>query len=142
MVATSGSPAPLPPGFALQDGTLLDAILAIGQHSWANGLVAIGTTAPTALQLTQKFNNMAVVGSGTGVNLPQANGGNWVVINNGVSASGHTLAIYSSQTSTTDTIDGTAGTTGTTLSTANRAALFICFLPGAWTSFLLGAVSS
>lgn len=142
MAVVSGSPAPFNPGFELIDGTALNVALArgIGFSSYASGLVAVGTTAPTGLQLNAVVNKFATVASGTGANLPQAIAGATCLVD--VRAGANTMAIYSSQTSTTDTIDGTAGTTGTTLTQAHGAALFVCYTAGAWVSYLMGAVSS
>lgn len=138
MAVNSGIPAPFTPGLALQDGSGLNAALAYDRTSWASGLTATGTNQATALVLANNLNEFDTVASGTGAALPPAVlGGYCYIFNYGANP----LAIYGNPT-TNDTIDGVAAATGTTLTAAHRGVQLFCVKPGAWISFLQGAVSS
>jgi hypothetical protein len=138
MAVNSGTPTPFQSGLALQDGAALDTAIAQDLTSWASGLTATGTNQATALQLAANLNEFDTVASGAGCALPRATlGGYCYVFNYGA----NTLAIYGNPVSN-DTIDTVAAATGTTLTAAHRGAQFICLKPGAWISFLMGAISS
>src|ERR1700744_5085202 len=143
MAVSSGMPQPFQPGFNLEDGSLLNKALSADLATWASGLTATGTTQATALQLAAVLNQCSTVASSTGVNLPPATLGSYVLVLNG---GANAMKVYSAQTAlfpgNTDTIDGTAGSTGVTLTNTNRGAFFYCVAPGAYISMLIGAVSS
>lgn len=125
--------APFQPGFALQDGSALNAALG---YSSETGIVALGTTQATAYALRAGINVVGTAAAATGVRLPAPTPGSaeTVVFNDGAS----TLTIYASGT---DTIDGVAGATGVSLTAAARCAFYPTDV-GKWKSALLGATSA
>ena len=130
-------PQPLPPGFALQDGTTLNSLLASQLASSQYNAVANGTSAATGTQITAVFTHFGTVASGGYAVLPAAKAGTIVYVFNG-GANTINIAPYAA----TDTIDGGSAGAATTLTVAHRGAQFYCFSPGIWISDLVGAVSS
>lgn len=141
MAAASGQNTPFNAGFELIDGSQLNRSLAdrLGASSWANGLVGLGTTQATALQLTQRLNKFTTIASGTGVALPAANAGDIVLID--VRLGSNAIQVYG-KIGSSDTVDTVAGSTGVTLTNTNLGAMFVCFTSGAWTSMKFGAIST
>lgn len=125
--------APFPPGFGLQDGSLLNASLG---YSSEVAITALGTTRDTAFPLRAGINVVSVAAANTGVRLgiPAIGDAETVVFNDGAS----TLQVYASGT---DTIDGVAATVGVALS-ANARCAFYPVNTGTWKSALLGATSA
>jgi hypothetical protein len=135
MAAVTYTPQPLPPGFALQDGSQLNALIAKDQGVSTDGAIANGTTKATGTQIVANMTYFATVGaSGQAILPPALPGINVIVVNAGA----NTLTLNPFEASGT-TIDGAATTT---LSAANRVANFYCKAPGTWISWLGGAVSS
>lgn len=135
MAVVNYTPQTFPPGFALQDGTALDA--AVGT-STSDGFAAAGTNQATGTAITQTVNNMTTCAASAGVVLPVATIGRQITLfNNGT---GQTCKVYGNP-SDAATIDGTAGATGVSLSNNNRCT-YRCVAPAKWISALLGATSS
>jgi hypothetical protein len=135
MAFYSDTPQALQPGFALQDGSAINAALAAGGESVASGIVATGTTLASAFALKAAINQVATAAASTGVALSDlAPGYSQTVFNAGVS----TLTVYAPNGITIDTV---AGATGVPLSAAARCR-YTCVAPGVVISALLGAVSA
>jgi len=100
----------------------------------ATGLVAVGTTQATALQLSAVFNAITTSSASTGVKLPPCEAGAMVYIYN---LSGQTLQIYSNGTETMNA--AVAGATGVALGNTKTA---ICFATSATTWAVTAALSS
>lgn len=82
----------------------------------AVGLVAVGTTAATALQLSAVYNTITTSSASTGVKLPPTEDGAMVGIRND---SGQTVTVYPATSSTIN-----AGASSVTLATAKTMILF------------------
>lgn len=115
------------PGRRLIDPKQTIQLLANGQgFVSSNALTATGSTRADALSLpAYGFIRVGTAGSGTGVTLPSAQGGQFVMLAND---GAETLAVYALGD---DTINGTAGSTGVTQVTT-AAALYFCCIPGKW----------
>lgn len=100
----------------------------------ATGLVAVGTTQATALQLSSVFNAITTSSASTGLKLPPCEAGAMVYIYN---LSGQTLQIYSNGTETMNA--AVAGATGVALGNTKTA---ICFATSATTWAVTAALSS
>jgi hypothetical protein len=100
----------------------------------ATGLVAVGTTQATALQLSAVFNAITTSSASTGLKLPPCEAGAMVCIYN---LSGQTLQIYSNGTETMNA--AVAGATGVALGNTKTA---ICFATSATTWAVTAALSS
>ena len=100
----------------------------------ATGLVAVGTTQATALQLSAVFNAITTSSASTGLKLPPCEAGAMVYIYN---LSGQTLQIYSNGTETMNA--AVAGATGVALGNTKTA---ICFATSATTWAVTAALSS
>ena len=100
----------------------------------ATGLVAVGTTQATALQLSAVFNAITTSSASTGVKLPPCEAGAMVYIYN---LSGQTLQIYSNGTETLNA--AVAGATGVAVGNTKTA---ICFATSATTWAVTAALSS
>jgi hypothetical protein len=133
MAATSGFPQPFVPGEFLQDGSVLNAALALDGFSFADGQTAGTASVPSPI--TQVNTVYTTVAASAVALAPKAIPGTYFIVQN---YGANTLGIKPN--AATDTIDGS--TSNATLSTANRAAMFACTVAGAWRSFLLGATTS
>lgn len=107
----------------------------------AVGLVAVGSTQATALQLSAVFNTITTSSASTGVKLPPCEAGAVILIYN---LSGQTLQIYSTDVVPTGTSVATinaavAGSTGVQLGNTKTA---ICFGTSATTWVVAAALSS
>ena len=100
----------------------------------ATGLVAVGSTQATALQLSAVFNTIATSAASTGVKLPPCEAGAMVYIYN---LAGQDLRIYSNGTETLNA--AVAGATGVLLGNTKTA---ICFATSATTWAVTAALSS
>lgn len=100
----------------------------------ATGLVAVGTTQATALQLSAVFNAIATSSVSTGVKLPPCEAGAMVYIYN---LAGQDLRIYSNGTETLNA--AVAGATGVLVGNTKTA---ICFATSATTWAVTAALSS
>ena len=100
----------------------------------ATGLVAVGTTQATALQLSAVFNTIATSAASTGVKLPPCEAGAMVYIYN---LAGQDLRIYSNGTETLNA--AVAGATGVLVGNTKTA---ICFATSATTWAVTAALSS
>jgi len=100
----------------------------------ATGLVAVGSTQATALQLSAVFNAITTSSASTGLKLPPCEAGAMVYIYN---LSGQTLQIYSNGTETMNA--AVAGATGVALGNTKTA---ICFATSATTWAVTAALSS
>lgn len=100
----------------------------------ATGLVAVGSTQATALQLSAVFNAITTSSASTGLKLPPCEAGAMVYIYN---LSGQTLQIYSNGTETMNA--AVAGATGVALGNTKTA---ICFATSATTWAVTAASSS
>lgn len=104
---------------------------------FADPITAAGTTQATATPLNALLNNIATVGAGTGVNLPQsASGLQILVMNNGLNP----LQVYPLQ-GAADTINGVAAGNGVQQQTGT-AATYNCTTTGVWTVAALSPVNS
>lgn len=118
------------PGIRMFDGSqVVSAHNQMNNYAFSENLVALGTTAATALQLTNPLNHVGTTASSTGVALPNCYAGAVVMISN---AGAQTLAIYG-KSGTSDTINATAGSTGTTQAT-NTSKIYYCPTNGKWAS--------
>jgi hypothetical protein len=136
MAATSSTPAPFQAGFALQDGSALNAALAAPGWSVQAGQTALGAALASAFPLEATITQFSTVAAGTGAYLlaTMVPGQFRDVYNDGA----QTLTVYAAGGAT---IDGTAGATGVSLSSTHRCR-YTCLAPGVFESALLGAVSS
>lgn len=130
MAITSGNTGPFAPGFALQDGSKLNA--ATGS-SWMAGIVAhSGGTQAAAFGLTAFLNEIdTVAADNDSVKLPPAEPGTEVIINNN---GAHTLAVYGAGADTIAAQGSTAqqpAATGVT-QTTGVSTNYICTTPGQW----------
>lgn len=102
-------------------------LLAQGQaYQSAIGVSAAGTTRTDATQLNDyALTNVSTTAASTGVNLPSAQGNQWIMLAN---SGANTLTVYALGS---DTINGTAGATGVTMSTG-QAALYFSPTIGKW----------
>ena len=100
----------------------------------ATGLVAVGSTQATALQLSSVFNAIATSAASTGVKLPPCEAGAVVYIYN---LAGQDLRIYSNGTETLNA--AVAGATGVLVGNTKTA---ICFATSATTWAVTAALSS
>ncbi|CAB5228627.1 hypothetical protein UFOVP1545_9 [uncultured Caudovirales phage] len=100
----------------------------------ATGLVAVGSTQATALQLSAVFNTIATSAASTGVKLPPCEAGAMVYIYN---LAGQDLRIYSNGTETLNA--AVAGATGVLVGNTKTA---ICFATSATTWAVTAALSS
>ena len=100
----------------------------------ATGLVAVGTTQATALQLSAVFNAITTSSASTGVKLPPCEAGAMVYIYN---LAGQDLRIYSNGTETLNA--AVAGATGVLVGNTKTA---ICFATSATTWAVTAALSS
>ena len=100
----------------------------------ATGLVAVGTTQATALQLSAVFNAITTSSASTGVKLPPCEAGAMVYIYN---LAGQDLRIYSNGTETMNA--AVAGATGVLVGNTKTA---ICFATSATTWAVTAALSS
>lgn len=102
-------------------------LLAKGQgHQTQLALTATGSTRADALQLLgYGMQRVGTAAAGTGVTLPSAQPGIFVMLAND---GAETLAVYALGS---DTINGTAGSTGVTQVTT-AAALYFCCVAGKW----------
>ena len=100
----------------------------------ATGLVAVGSTQATALQLSSVFNAIATSAASTGVKLPPCEAGAVVYIYN---LAGQDLRIYSNGTETMNA--AVAGATGVLVGNTKTA---ICFATSATTWAVTAALSS
>ena len=142
MAVVKSTPTPFQTGPRLIGGEALNFALAANIVSCNSGLTAAGSTNLTALALTAVINQLATVGSGTGVILP-ANpvpGQRCVVMNDGA----NTLTVYANDGSTIDTVAGATGVSLTkyVAATTPGKAVFFCIAPLTWESALLGQISS
>lgn len=95
-----------------QSGAAAEAICGYGR----TGLVAVGSSATDALQLSADWNTITTSSASTGVKLPPTEAGAMVGIRND---SGQTVTIYPATGSTIN-----AGSASVTLATAKTALLF------------------
>jgi hypothetical protein len=100
----------------------------------ATGLVAVGSTQATALQLSAVFNAITTSSASTGVKLPPCEAGAMVYIYN---LAGQDLRIYSNGTETLNA--AVAGATGVLVGNTKTA---ICFATSATTWAVTAALSS
>ena len=100
----------------------------------ATGLVAVGSTQATALQLSAVFNAITTSSASTGLKLPPCEAGAMVYIYN---LAGQDLRIYSNGTETMNA--AVAGATGVALGNTKTA---ICFATSATTWAVTAALSS
>ena len=100
----------------------------------ATGLVAVGTTQATALQLSAVFNAITTSSASTGLKLPPCEAGAMVYIYN---LAGQDLRIYSNGTETLNA--AVAGATGVLVGNTKTA---ICFATSATTWAVTAALSS
>jgi hypothetical protein len=100
----------------------------------ATGLVAVGSTQATALQLSAVFNAITTSAASTGVKLPPCEAGAMVYIYN---LAGQDLRIYSNGTETLNA--AVAGATGVLVGNTKTA---ICFATSATTWAVTAALSS
>jgi len=128
-------PDRLPNGYALQDGAVLENLLATPQWQTNYGITAVGTSrASTTPSLTLGSNVVTVsTSSNYGVVLPSAVAGSVVYFYNADSADAVTVFALAS-----DTINGTAGATGVSYAAAKRV-LFIAVTNGVWVANVMSA---
>ena len=100
----------------------------------ATGLVAVGSTQATALQLSAVFNAITTSSASTGLKLPPCEAGAMVYIYN---LAGQDLRIYSNGTETMNA--AVAGATGVLVGNTKTA---ICFATSATTWAVTAALSS
>ncbi len=118
------------PGLRLLDGADINALAGGQGYSTVAAVTAAGTTQATATQL--QYNAITRIGtaaSSTGVVMPSAQPGMWMMIAND---GAQTVAVYGLGS---DTINGTAGATGVTQVTT-AAALYFCAIAGKWSRVL------
>ena len=102
----------------------------------ATGLVAVGSTQATALQLSAVFNTVATSAASTGVKLPPCEAGAMVYIYN---LAGQDLKVYTNETTGVTMNAAVAGSTGVVLGNTKTA---ICFATSATTWAVTAALSS
>ena len=102
----------------------------------ATGLVAVGTTQATALQLSAVFNAITTSSASTGLKLPPCEAGAMVYIYN---LSGQTLQIYTNESTGVTMNAAVAGATGVAVGNTKTA---ICFATSATTWAVTAALSS
>lgn len=132
MAVQKNSPQVFAPGQALQDGSLLNKILANPGYSTDYGETATGANLAGALQLAAQITQLAVVAANTGVALAALTAGqSQDIYNDGANPlTVYALAGY--------TIDGAASVP---LANAKRCR-YTCLAPGIIESAQLGAVSA
>jgi hypothetical protein len=102
----------------------------------ATGLVAVGSTQATALQLSAVFNTVATSAASTGVKLPPCEAGAMVYIYN---LAGQDLKVYTNETTGVTMNAAVAGSTGVVVGNTKTA---ICFATSATTWAVTAALSS
>jgi hypothetical protein len=102
----------------------------------ATGLVAVGSTQATALQLSAVFNAIATSAASTGVKLPPCEAGAVVYIYN---LAGQDLKIYTNETTGVTMNAAVAGSTGVVAGNTKTA---MCFATSATTWAVTAALSS
>ena len=128
-------PDRLPNGYALQDGSVLESLLATPQWQTNYGITAVGTARGTTTPVLTLGSNVVTVSTSSnyGVVLPSAAAGSVVYFYNADSANAVTVFATGS-----DTINGTAGATGVSYAAAKRV-LFIAVTNNVWVANVLAA---
>ena len=128
-------PDRLPNGYALQDGFVLESLLATPQWQTNYGITAVGTARASTTPVLTLGSNVVTVSTSSnyGVVLPSATAGSVVYFYNADSANAVTVFATGS-----DTINGTAGATGVSYAVAKRV-LFIAVTNNVWVANVLAA---
>ena len=129
-------PDRLPNGYALQDGSILEGLLATPQWQTNYGITALagGALSSSTPVLVLGSNVVGTVTTaGDSVVLPSAVAGSIVYMLNADSAD--VVKVYGNGS---DTINGTAGATGVSYAAAKRV-LFIAVTDGVWIANVLAA---
>ena len=128
-------PDRLPNGYALQDGYVLENLLATPQWQTNYGITAVGTARGTTTPVLTLGSNVVTVSTSSnyGVVLPSAAAGSVVYFYN--ADSGDAVTVFAAGS---DTINGTAGATGVSFAAAKRV-LFIAVTNNVWIANVLAA---
>ena len=128
-------PDRLPNGYALQDGYVLEGLLATPQWQTNYGITAVGTARASTTPVLTLGSNVVTVSTSSnyGVVLPSAVAGSVVYFYNADSADAVTVFATGS-----DTINGTAGATGVSYAAAKRV-LFIAVTNNVWVANVMSA---
>jgi len=128
-------PDRLPNGYALQDGSILEGLLATPQWQTNYGITALGTTRASTTPVLSLGSNVVAVSTGSnyGVVLPSAVAGSVVYFYNADAADAVTVFGNAS-----DTINGTAGATGVSYAAGKRV-LFIAVTNNVWIANVMSA---
>jgi len=128
-------PDRLPNGYALQDGYVLESLLATPQWQTNYGITAVGTARASTTPVLTLGSNVVTVSTSSnyGVVLPSAVAGSVVYFYNADSADAVTVFATGS-----DTINGTAGATGVSYAAAKRV-LFIAVTNNVWIANVMSA---
>ena len=128
-------PDRLPNGYALQDGSVLESLLATPQWQTNYGITAVGTARASTTPVLTLGSNVVTVSTSSnyGVVLPSAVAGSVVYFYNADSADAVTVFATGS-----DTINGTAGATGVSYAAAKRV-LFIAVTNNVWVANVMSA---
>ena len=128
-------PDRLPNGYALQDGYVLESLLATPQWQTNYGITAVGTARASTTPVLTLGSNVVTVSTSSnyGVVLPSAVAGSVVYFYNADSADAVTVFATGS-----DTINGTAGATGVSYAAAKRV-LFIAVTNNVWVANVMSA---
>ena len=128
-------PDRLPNGYALQDGYVLENLLATPQWQTNYGITAVGTARGTTTPVLTLGSNVVTVSTSSnyGVVLPSAAAGSVVYFYN--ADSGDAVTVFAAGS---DTINGTAGATGVSFAATKRV-LFIAVTNNVWVANVLAA---
>lgn len=129
-------PDRLPNGYALQDGSILEVLLATPQWQTNYGITALvggGRSSSTPVLVLGSNVVTAVATAADSVVLPSAVAGSIVYLLNADSADA--VQVFANAS---DTINGTAGATGVSYAAAKRV-LFIAVDNGVWIANVLAA---
>ena len=128
-------PDRLPNGYALQDGYVLENLLATPQWQTNYGITAVGTARGTTTPVLTLGSNVVTVSTSSnyGVVLPSAAAGSVVYFYN--ADSGDAVTVFAAGS---DTINGTAGATGVSFAAAKRV-LFIAVTNNVWIANVMSA---
>ena len=128
-------PDRLPNGYALQDGYVLENLLATPQWQTNYGITAVGTARGTTTPVLTLGSNVVTVSTSSnyGVVLPSAAAGSVVYFYN--ADSGDAVTVFAAGS---DTINGTAGATGVSYAAAKRV-LFIAVTNNVWVANVMSA---
>ena len=128
-------PDRLPNGYALQDGSTLEVLLATPQWQTNYGITAVGTARASTTPVLSLGSNVVTVATSSnyGVVLPSAVAGSVVYFYN--ADSGDAVTVFAAGS---DTINGTAGATGVSYAAAKRV-LFIAVTNNVWIANVMSA---